>query len=142
MVGSYEDYERQLYRGSGSGAAEGLSDGTLLQAKASCYSCLWEAIEGVLSIPRTVQGSGRVEAESAPGGRTIHGELFRSPALVHEIVLGMVARVTGSTDDVELHNVLYSRLYEMQATDVLLQLDSNVFFEDYFRQVDPLLLYK
>ena len=140
---NYEEYERRLYRGNGSGDVSGdVSDGMLLKAKASCYGCLWETIESVLSIPRTVQSASGTSSADAGQHYTMQTELFKNPTLVHSIVLSMVSRVTNSTDDVELHNILYSKLYEWRAQDVLVQLEANVFFEDYFRQVDPGLLYK
>lgn len=143
----YEEHEKAYYRG---GAVDKLSDAQIISAKDSCYACLWHNIQCIKALPISMIGNGSVSSTAGAsetnnqslGVGSVRNELVKDPKLAYDLVLRMLSRVCSSTDDVMLHKYIYSQLYADNERELLVELDSNSFLDDFLRQVDPVLLYK
>lgn len=138
----YEEHERAYYRG---GAVDKLSDAQIISAKDSCYACLWHNIRSIKSLPSNLIGTGSISNDgsgSSLGLGSVRNELVKDPSQAYDLVLHMLTRICTSTDDVTLHKFLYSQLCADNEKELLVELESNPFLDDYLRQVDPVLLYK
>lgn len=139
---SFEEYERMLYRGGGLIVVDsnmGVSDTAINRAREECYSTLWSNVMAIKAAPSSGIGSGTVANKS---DAAVVEEAMRDPAIAYRLVVAMVTRALNSSDDITLHNLIYSNLYGEGEKDLLMRLEANVYMDDYLRQVDPLLLYK
>lgn len=146
-VARYDQLERSFYRG---GAVSKLTDVEIISAKEACYACLWYNIQAIKTLPESLFGTGPITAGTTTSGAssssgavyTVRNELVKNPKLAYNLVLHMIARICASSDDVLLHKFIYSQLYTDNEREILTELQSNPFLDDFLRQIDPILLYK